>query len=113
LGTNLVRASGHPVPPEYSASSPQSYGIARGQLAYYRPLEQQGHARIIAELAGLNRHVAEWEAWAAGVASQAAPVPAAAPPLGFVISMEGADPILEPDQLPQWWEAGLRLLGLD
>ncbi|MCB0099439.1 MAG: dipeptidase, partial [Caldilineaceae bacterium] len=33
------------------------------------------------------------------------------PPLGFVLSMEGADPILTPDQLGYWVEQGLRLLG--
>ena len=33
------------------------------------------------------------------------------PPLGFVISMESADPILTPAQLPQWWDNGLRLIG--
>jgi membrane dipeptidase len=26
--------------------------------------------------------------------------------------MEGADPILEPGQLQEWWDAGLRLLGI-
>ena len=33
------------------------------------------------------------------------------PPLGFVISMEGADPILSPGELAEWQAAGLRLLG--
>ena len=32
--------------------------------------------------------------------------------LGFVISMEGADPILQPSQLEEWVGGGLRLLGL-
>ena len=35
-----------------------------------------------------------------------------APPIGLVISMEGADPILEPDDLDDWWDAGLRIMGL-
>lgn len=34
-----------------------------------------------------------------------------APPLGAVLSMEGADPILEPEDLAEWHAAGLRLLG--
>ena len=112
FATLLARSTGHPVPHVDYPSPAQSYGIAHGQLAYYQALERQGHARIIADLAGLNRHVTEWEAWEAVVAPGAVPVLAATPPLGFVISMEGADPILDPDQLPQWWEAGLRLLGL-
>src|SRR6185437_12992709 len=33
-------------------------------------------------------------------------------PLGFVISMEGADPIVSPEQVPQWYDAGLRIVSL-
>ncbi|HLV35571.1 MAG TPA: membrane dipeptidase, partial [Spirillospora sp.] len=33
------------------------------------------------------------------------------PPLGFVISMESADPILEPEDLEEWYQAGVRLIG--
>src|ERR671927_839908 len=102
FATLLARSTGHPVPHVDYPSPAQSYGIAHGQLAYYHALERQGQARIIADLAGLNRHVTEWEAWEAVVAPGAVPVLAATPPLGFVISMEGADPILDPDQLPQW-----------
>ncbi len=35
-----------------------------------------------------------------------------APPIGLIISMEGADPILTPDDLDEWWDAGLRILSL-
>lgn len=35
-----------------------------------------------------------------------------APPVGAVVSMEGADPILHPNDLGEWWEAGLRILSL-
>jgi membrane dipeptidase len=33
------------------------------------------------------------------------------PKIGIVISMESADPILEPSQLPAWKEAGVRIIG--
>src|SRR5207248_11183813 len=33
-------------------------------------------------------------------------------PLGFIISMEGADPIVAPEQVPQWYAAGLRIVSL-
>ena len=33
------------------------------------------------------------------------------PPLGFVISMESADSILQPDDLEDWYQAGVRLIG--
>jgi membrane dipeptidase len=70
-------------------------------------LEQEGHIRIIADRVQLDRHVAEWEAWDA-----AHPVGVEdTPPLGFVLSMESADAILAPSQVPEWWEVGLRVLG--
>jgi membrane dipeptidase len=35
----------------------------------------------------------------------------AEPPLGFILSMEGADPVLSPEQVDEWWQAGLRIIG--
>lgn len=106
FATLLARSTGRPVPHVDFASPTQSFGIAHGQLAYYRALENDNHIRILTDSAGLSAHIAEWEAWETmgAVLNQA-------PPLGFVISMEGADPIHNPQQLEQWWEAGLRLLG--
>jgi membrane dipeptidase len=107
FATLLARSTGHPVPHIDYASPAQAYGIAQGQLAYYRALEREGHIRIISDLGGLNNHIAEWETWDA-----AQPTPSNdTPPLGFVISMESADPIPGPDDLPHWWEAGLRVVG--
>ena len=103
--TLFARCTGHPAPHSDYASPVQSYGVAQGQLAYYRGLEHEGHIRIIADRAKLDSHIADWEAWE-GIESDDTP------PLGFVISMEGADPILKPDQLEEWVGGGLRLLGL-
>jgi membrane dipeptidase len=33
-------------------------------------------------------------------------------PIGLVVLMEGADGIRTPHELPEWWEAGLRIIGL-
>jgi membrane dipeptidase len=107
FATVLARSTGHPVPHIDYATPEQCYAIGQGQLAYYRALERDGRVRLIADLTELNGHVTEWEAWDKSDASD----PDGAPPLGFVISMEGADPILEPDQLSEWWAAGLRILG--
>jgi membrane dipeptidase len=105
FATLIARSTGRPAPQIDFRSTAQAYGMAHGQLAYYRALEQQGQVRIITTPAGLDGHMAEWLAWEAAADS------ANTPPLGFVISMEGADPILEPAQLEAWWQAGLRLLG--
>lgn len=75
--------------------------VAHGQLAYYRLLEADGLCRLITDRAGLD---AAATAWADGRADDQ--------PLGFILSMEGADPIMSPDQLPGWHAAGLRLLEL-
>lgn len=103
---NLVaRCTGTPVPHSDYPSPLQAYGAARGQLAYYRALEMEGHCRIVTDVAGLDRHMAEWQAFDAAGGE-------ATPPLGLVISMESADPILHPEQLQEWWDLGLRLLAI-
>jgi membrane dipeptidase len=106
FATLLARSTGQPVPHVDFATPAQSYGVARGQLAYYRALERDGDIRLIADRAGLDQHMATWAAWEAADAS------GPPPPLGFVVSMEGADPIASPEQLQEWWDAGLRLLGI-
>lgn len=105
--TLIARSTGHVVPNIDYASTAQAYGMAHGQLAYYRALELQGHIRMIGDLPTLQSHMAEWQAWDAANTEETE----ATPPLGFVLSMEGADPILTPDQLDHWVEMGLRLLG--
>lgn len=82
-----------------------AYAKAQGQLAYYRQLVADGEVVIISDRAGLDRHIADWTAWDADTSGPQ-------PPLGFVLSMEGADPIVSPEQVPQWWADGLRIVSL-
>ncbi len=102
IATLLARSTGKNVPHIDYDSPEQANAIAHGQLAYYRALERGGHARVITDAAALDQHVAQWQAADAEIKSL---------PLGFIISMEGADPILAPDDLEDWWNAGLRLIG--
>ena len=106
FATLLARSTGQAVQHIDYGSQAQAYGVAQGQLAYYRALEQDGHIRIIGDGPSLRSHLAEWEAWETDSADEQS-----TPPLGFVISMESADSIREPAQLESWWNAGLRLLG--
>jgi membrane dipeptidase len=106
VATLIARSTGNVAHHIDFADPAQAYGIAKGQLAYYRALEYQGEAKIITNTDELNAHTAAWQAW------ENAGAKGRTPPLGFVISMEGADPILVPEQLEEWWNAGLRLLGL-
>ena len=108
FATLMARSTGHAVPYVDYSSPAQAYGVARGQVAYYRALERLGYARIIVDTIDLGKHTADWKQWESGDNAGQSKTP----PLGFVISMEGADPILAPDQLQEWWESGLRILGM-
>jgi membrane dipeptidase len=59
---------------------------------------------MIKNLTELNIHSIEWQQWENNAQS-------AQPPIGLIISMESADPILKPQQLSAWKEAGVRLIG--
>ena len=74
---------------------PIAYAAAHAQLAYYHLLEQQGHMRFLTTASDLEDH------WNQPSNTS----------IGIVLSMEGADPIVEPEQLEDWWRAGLRALG--
>jgi len=73
---------------------------AQAQLAYYRELEDAGQVRMITSAAELQSHWAKY---------QAAP---ATTPLGIILSMEGADPIVAPRHAAAWHRQGLRAIGL-
>ncbi len=104
FATVLARATGNHVPYLDYPSPTQSNAVARGQLAYYHALERQGQARVIVDRAGLDAHIAAWTAWET-TPTAPSPVP------GMVLSMEGADPILDPDELREWRALGLRIIG--
>lgn len=76
-----------------------AYAAAHAQLAWYRLMEEQGHMRMIRTRGELEAHL---RAYAAEPQRT---------PLGYILSMEGADPVVEPAQLGYWWEQGLRAIG--
>lgn len=86
-----------------------AHGSALGQLAYYRAAERRGLVRILRDLPALDDHVARWRGYLAG---RSDPPGDDAPPIGLIVSMEGADPILEPADLGEWRDAGVRIIGL-
>jgi len=100
MATVIDRTARANSPAGGSASQAISYAKAQGQLAYYRLLARQGKARLIADWPALAAH---WDAWEAGSEAE---------PLGLVLAMEGADPIVTPDQVHEWWQDGLRVVGL-
>lgn len=104
FATLLARSTGTAVSHLDYDSPAQAYAAAQGQFAYYRALAAEKHLCIITNRSELDTHFAEWVAWESENETP--------PPLGVIISMEGADPILNPDQIGEWHAQGLRLLGM-
>lgn len=95
------------------------YAAACGQRAYYTAMARRDVIREIGDRATLDEHVAAWE----DVAEFARIQPGSPadphlnscefsyPPIGFILSMEGSQPIQSPSQIPEWWQMGLRIIG--
>lgn len=83
------------------ASPEIAYGVAQGQLAFYRAVAAAGEIRMIRDLTGLEAHLDEWSRPAAGKR-----------PIGLILAMEGADCIVSPEQTEAWWNDGLRVASL-
>ncbi|MGB0767891.1 MAG: dipeptidase [Phycisphaeraceae bacterium] len=77
-----------------------AYAVAMGQLAYYRLLETRGQLRVLQSADALAQHLADWNADPDQT------------PIGVIVTMEGADPIVEPEQVRHWHDAGVRTLML-
>ena len=74
--------------------------MARGQLAYYDLLEDSGQIRWLRTRSQLADH---WQQWSMAPNDS---------PIGLILAMEGADPIVCPEQAEEWFELGLRAVNL-
>lgn len=100
LATLLARSSGLSEALLDYRSPELASAMAHGQLAYYRIMESEGHLRMLRDRRSLDAHIESWKkAGGKGV------------PLGFILAMEGADPILSPRHVARWHEDGLRVVG--
>ena len=80
-------------------SPEQAWAQTQGQLAWYRAMEEAGEMVQIRTAGDLEKHLDLWER-SAGDA-----------PLGYILSLEGADSIISPGHLERAWEYGLRAIG--
>jgi membrane dipeptidase len=93
----LEPAINHP----YGRTTPEAcYAFGMAHRAYYKAQERAGVMRMIRSRGDLRSHLAAWTA-----------DPERAP-LGYILSMECADQVLDPDQIHEWYEAGLRAIGI-
>jgi membrane dipeptidase len=84
-------------------SAPQAWAMTQAQLAWYRAMEEAGEMVMIRDAAGLESHLARW----AGEED----AEAARLPIGYVLSLEGADSLITVGHLERAWEYGLRAIG--
>jgi membrane dipeptidase len=99
--TTLLARQEKEVNHEFGWISPETcYAMAHAHLAYYRALERGGWVKMLTTAQALEAHVAEYTA---------RPLTT---PLGFVLTMEGADPLLTPDTVDEFHQHGLRAIGL-
>jgi membrane dipeptidase len=81
----------------------EAYRLARQQVDYYERLTEENEAiQLIRTQADLDAVLATW-ADGTDLSDHR---------LGLVLLLEGADPVLEPAQLEEWYARGLRILGL-
>jgi membrane dipeptidase len=102
-----------PPPPEWAAaylsnmtasakskvyhSPEQAQTLALEQLEVYLRWRDRGLVRLVTSAASLEDHLRSWHNDRV---------------LGLIVLMEGADPIVKPDDLPMWVERGVRMIGL-
>tara|TARA_R110002020_G_C16214809_1_gene767235 strand:- start:336 stop:1406 length:1071 start_codon:yes stop_codon:yes gene_type:complete len=82
-------------------SPEQAWAQTQGQLAWYQAMVEKGEMAQIRNLSELDAHLALWEN---GEDNSNKPV-------GFILSLEGADSIVSVDYLEKAYEYGLRALG--
>ena len=82
-------------------SPEQAWAQTQGQLAWYRAMEEQGEMVQINNLRSLNIHLAYWNDGD----------PNDHKPVGYILSLEGADSIVSLQHLERAYEQGLRAVG--
>ncbi|WP_422924407.1 dipeptidase [Singulisphaera sp. PoT] len=90
-----------PINHPFGHTTPEAcYAYAMAHLAYYKGMERAGAMKMIKTKGQLDAHVEAYKANPASV------------PFGYILSMECADPVLDPEQIFEWHADGLRAIGI-
>ena len=98
VATLIARYSGPSNPLPGWASPQQAHAHTRGQLAWYREMEQEGYLTPVTSLQTLRKQLERWAEHEKR-------------PIGYLLSLEGADSLVSPEHLDRLWQDGLRALG--
>jgi membrane dipeptidase len=101
VATQIARyvSPNNPLPGWHSTE--QAWAQTQGQLAWYKAMEEAGEMVQVKDLASLNKHI---ELWNNKLANEVKPV-------GYILSLEGADSLISIKHLEKAWEYGLRAVG--
>lgn len=83
-------------------SPAQAYAFGQSQLAWYRVMEDLGEMVQINDRQDLEDHLKLWSDDS---------IPNDQKPVGYLLSLEGADSIINVDYLHQYYQEGLRAIG--
>jgi membrane dipeptidase len=101
-------------------SPEQAWAQTQGQLAWYRAMEEAGEMVQIRNRAQLDQHLALWLNWSVAselpVGASSLPLminnrPRKELPIGYILSLEGADSIITLKHLERSYADGLRAIG--
>ena len=81
-------------------SPAQAWAQTQGQLAWYQSMEDAGEMKQIKDLPGLEIHLQQWNK----ETNETKPV-------GFILSLEGADSLITIEHVEKAWQYGLRAIG--
>jgi len=105
VATQIARVEHEYYSPVFGWRSPeQAWAMTQAQAAWYTAMEEKGEMTAITDLVSLERHLARWETESSSSSDQKTPV-------GYILSLEGADSILSVRHLEQAVERGLRAIG--
>jgi membrane dipeptidase len=100
VATQIARyvSRDNPLPGWHSPE--QAWAMTQGQLAWYRAMEERGELVQIRDGRALDAHLARWQNGGDAVL-----------PIGYVLSLEGADSIVTLAHLERAYASGLRAVG--
>lgn len=102
VATQIARyvAPNNPLPGWHSPE--QAWAQTQGQLAWYKAMEAKGEMTQIIDLSSLETHIQLW---------MDNTIPSASKPIGYILSLEGADSLVTVEHLHTAWQSGLRAVG--
>jgi membrane dipeptidase len=83
-------------------SPEQAFAFGQAQLAWYNAMEYKGEMVQISNLKALENHLTLW---------QNESIPNTKKPIGYILSLEGADSIIDLNYLEKYYQQGLRAIG--